>query len=79
MSVIVKTHVIKIGNSRGIRIPKLLLAQTGIGAEVELELQGDTIIMRVPQHPRAGWDAAFAEMAVAGDDLDAQHAIITVK
>ncbi len=68
MSVVVKARVIKIGNSRGIRIPKVLLAQTGIGAEVELEVQGDTIIVRAPQHPRAGWEAAFAEMAVAGDD-----------
>ncbi len=68
MGVVVKARVIKIGNSRGIRIPKLLLAQTGIGEEVELEAQGDSIIVRASRDPRAGWDAAFAEMAAAGDD-----------
>lgn len=69
MSVVVTARVIKIGNSRGIRIPKVLLAQAGIDAEVELEVQGDAIIVRAPQHPRAGWDAAFVVMALAGDDL----------
>ena len=68
MSAIVKARVIKIGNSRGIRIPKLLLDETGIGEDVELEVQGNVIVVRAAPHPRAGWDAAFAEMGAAGDD-----------
>jgi len=62
----VKARVIKMGNSRGVRIPEALLVQAGIGAEVEA--QGDVITIRAVQHPRAGWDATFAAMALAGDD-----------
>ena len=68
MSTVVKPRVIKIGNSRGIRIPKVLLDQTGIAEEVELEAHGNTIVVRGVQPARAGWDAAFAAMAAAGDD-----------
>jgi antitoxin component of MazEF toxin-antitoxin module len=33
------TTIISIGNSRGIRIPKLLLDESGLGREVELEVK----------------------------------------
>jgi antitoxin MazE len=74
MSIVVKARVIRIGNSRGVRLPKTLLAQSGIEDEVELEVQGESIIIRPVQSPRAGWDAAFAVMAATGDDalLDAE-------
>ena len=68
MTTVVKARLIKIGNSRGIRIPKLLLDQTGIGQDVELEVQGDVIVVRAAQHPRADWDTAFVAMGATGDD-----------
>ena len=43
-----KTRLIKIGNSQGIRIPKLLLEQVGLANEVELEVQQDQIVIRPP-------------------------------
>ena len=63
-----KTRVVRIGNSRGIRIPKVLLEQTGLPEEVELSADGDSIVIRPAKRPRAGWDAAFREMALLGDD-----------
>jgi antitoxin MazE len=63
-----KSHIIKIGNSQGIRIPKPLLAQAGLHDEIEIEVQGDTLVIRAVHHPRAGWEEAFAAMAAAGDD-----------
>ena len=68
-----KTRIIRIGNSQGIRIPKLYLQQTGLGEEVELEVQDSEIVIRSTQHPRQGWDEAFQVMAAHGDDklLDA--------
>jgi antitoxin MazE len=63
-----KTRVVRIGNSRGIRIPKVLLEQTGLPEEVELSADGDSIVIRPAKRPRAGWDAAFREMALRGDD-----------
>jgi antitoxin MazE len=64
----VKTHIVRIGNSRGVRLPKLLLAQTGLADEVEVEAQGHQLIIRPVRAPRAGWAEAFAGMAAAGED-----------
>jgi antitoxin MazE len=63
-----KTHLIRIGNSRGIRIPEPLLAQTGLQDEVELEVEGHRLIISALSHPRAGWEEAFEAMARQGDD-----------
>jgi len=63
-----KSRVVRIGNSRGIRIPKLLLEQTGLRGEVEISADGDTLVIRPACRPRTGWAAAFQEMAQRGDD-----------
>jgi antitoxin MazE len=63
-----KTRIVRIGNSRGIRIPKPLLEQTGLNGDVEVSAEGDALIIRPAAKPRAGWDAAFKEMAERGDD-----------
>ncbi|MBN1946023.1 MAG: hypothetical protein JW797_10125 [Bradymonadales bacterium] len=64
-----KAHIIKIGNSKGIRIPQVLLEQAGISGEVELIAREGAILIRSTSRPRTGWDAAFREMAELGDDL----------
>jgi antitoxin MazE len=63
-----KTRIVRIGNSKGIRIPKLLLEQTGLDGEVEIEAQQNSLLIRSARKPRDGWSKAFREMAVAGDD-----------
>jgi antitoxin MazE len=63
-----RTKIIKIGNSQGVRIPRLFLDQTGLGEEVELEAVDDQIIIRPIAYPRQGWDEAFEKMAESGDD-----------
>ena len=63
-----RAHIVKIGNSQGIRIPKPLLDQTGIKDDVELEVDKTQIIIRPISHPRSGWDNAFRSMAEYGDD-----------
>ena len=63
-----KTRIVRIGNSQGIRIPKPLLEQTGLCGEVEISAQDDSLIIRPARRPRAGWTAAFQEMASRGDD-----------
>jgi antitoxin MazE len=74
MSTVLKTRIIKIGNSQGIRIPKLLLDQLGLEDEVELEVQENQLVIRSTHQPRAGWDEQFRQMAERGDDalLDAE-------
>jgi antitoxin MazE len=62
------TRIIKIGNSRGVRIPKPLLEQTGLENEVELKVQDNQIVIGPIENPRQGWEEAFQEMARQGDD-----------
>jgi antitoxin MazE len=63
-----KMQIIQIGNSQGIRIPKVLLEESGISGEVDVELHPDGILIRNAQKPRAGWDDAFKTMAENEDD-----------
>ena len=63
-----KTRIVRIGNSRGIRIPKILLEQSGLSDEIELEVKDRLIIIRNAQKPRAGWEGRFRAMAANGDD-----------
>jgi len=74
MAAVIKSRIVKIGNSQGIRIPKLLLEQTSLEDEVELVLEEDQIIVRPVQHVRQGWEEAFKAMGKQGDDelLDAE-------
>jgi len=63
-----KTLIIRIGRSQGIRIPKALLEQSGLSGAVEISALGGALIIRPAATPRAGWDAAFKKMAERGDD-----------
>ena len=75
-----KTRIVRIGNSQGVRIPRPLLEQSGLGDEVELEVQDGQIVIRaVQRHPRAGWEADFQRMAEHGDDalLDGDVSVTT--
>ncbi len=63
-----RTRIVKIGNSQGIRIPKLLLERSNLAEEVELEAEDDRIIIRSMKQPRQDWESAFRVMAERGDD-----------
>lgn len=63
-----RSRIIKIGNSQGIRIPKLFLEQTGLVDEVEMEAQESQIIIRSVSYPRQGWEEAFKAMRINDDD-----------
>ncbi len=75
----VKTRIVKIGNSQGVRIPKILLDQVALGDDVELVLQEGQIVIRPAFPVRHGWDEAFRAMAEAGDDkiLDGDELLLT--
>ncbi len=70
-----RTRIVRIGNSQGIRIPKPLLEQAGLSGDVELVLAGGVLIVKRAQ-ARQGWDAAFQAMTEEGADriLDALDA-----
>jgi antitoxin MazE len=54
----VKTRLVRIGNSRGVRIPKPLLDQVGLEDEVELRVLKDAIVIKAADAPRARWAEA---------------------
>jgi antitoxin MazE len=61
--------VIKIGNSRGIRLSKTLLERYHIKDTVDLILEKGQIIIKPLSRPRKGWEKAFMEMNTNGDDI----------
>ena len=63
-----KSQIIQIGNSQGIRIPKVLLEESGLKGDVDLEIHAEGILIRNIQKPRAGWDEAFKSMAENDDE-----------
>jgi len=63
------TKIVPIGNSRGIRIPKALLDDCGFSEEAELQPKNGTLVLRPIGTIRAGWSAAFREMADNQDDF----------
>ena len=63
-----KAKVVKIGNSRGIRLPKAILEEVGFGEDVLLEASRGAIVIRPASRPRSNWAALFKEMAQHGDD-----------
>lgn len=63
-----KTRIVSIGNSQGIRIPKPLLEQTGLSGEVEISAENGALVIRPARKPREGWAQAFQKMAQRGDD-----------
>jgi antitoxin MazE len=76
MTVMIRSKVVKIGNSRGIRIPRTLLEQAGLTDEVEMTVEGNRLIVHSAHLPRAGWEARFAEMAEKGDDQLLDEAVL---
>lgn len=58
----------RIGNSRGIRIPRTVIEQCGFGSLVELEVREGCLVVRPVDRRRLGWDDAFRRMAEQGDD-----------
>ena len=63
-----RTKIVRIGNSRGIRIPKPLLEETGLEGEVEIVAEDRGLVVRPIRSPRDGWARAFIEMAERGED-----------
>ncbi len=63
-----KTRIIQIGNSRGLRIPKVLLDQAQLPEEVELYVEPGQLIVRAARRPRAGWAEAARAMHQRGED-----------
>ena len=63
-----KTRIVRIGNSRGIRLPKLALEEAQLPEEVELQAERGRIVISAARRPRAGWAEAARRMRARGED-----------
>ena len=63
-----RANVVRIGNSRGVRIPKALLEQCGIVDAVDITIDDRRLVLSPIGRPREGWAEAAGAAAVRGDD-----------
>lgn len=63
-----EVSIIKIGNSKGLRLSKDLLSRYNIKDKVELILEKGYILLKAKSEPRKGWDEAFKKMRDSEDD-----------
>jgi antitoxin MazE len=64
----IKTELVRIGNSRGIRIPKPIIEQCGLGDTVQLRIENDCLVIVPERNPRNGWKEAFQAAGAARED-----------
>jgi len=63
-----KARIVRIGNSRGVRIPKPVIEQIGLGDDIEMVVREGALVITPRGRARAGWGEAFRDMAARGDD-----------
>jgi antitoxin MazE len=65
-----KVELVRVGNSRGIRIPKPIIEQCGFTDAVDLRIENDHLVIAPARVPRQGWEEAFrAAGSSAHDEL----------
>ena len=64
-----KARLIRIGNSRGVRLPKAVIEQAGLGDEIELTVAGHRVVIGPVHQPRAGWAEAARRLAAESKGL----------
>jgi len=72
-----RTRIVKIGNSQGVRIPKALLEESGLQGEVDMSVRDGVLLITALGQPRQGWSEAFRQMAQQGDDELLDNGIAT--
>ena len=63
-----KTRLVRIGNSRGVRLPKAIIAQAGLTEEVELGVRDGAVVIARATSARSGWADAARQMRQRGED-----------
>ncbi len=63
-----KQRIIKIGNSKGLRLSKSILERYNIKDEIELIFEEERIIIKAVDTPRKNWTEKFIEMQLNDDD-----------
>jgi antitoxin MazE len=65
---VARVSLVKMGSSRGVRLPRLFLEEADLDEEVEMEVQEDQVIIRLVPRPRRNWEKEFEGMTARGDN-----------
>jgi antitoxin MazE len=65
-----KTNLIQIGNSKGIRIPKSFIEQYQLNGEIELIPSKSGLLITSSSKPRNGWEEVFKNSVAGQKDSD---------
>jgi antitoxin MazE len=65
---VARARLVKMGSSRGIRLPRVFLDEAELDEEVELEVLEGQVVVRLVPRPRRGWEKQFDGMTARGDD-----------
>jgi antitoxin MazE len=63
-----KARIVRIGNSRGLRLPKALIEQAELSEDVVLYAEPGRLIVQAVREARVGWAEAAKRMHAAGHD-----------
>lgn len=63
-----RTKLVQIGNSRGVRLPKILLQEAGLTEEVEIRASEGVIVIERVGRPREQWAEAARQVRERNDD-----------
>ncbi len=66
---LMQLDIINIGNSKGLRLPKGILKQCGIGQTVNVKVQDHTLIITPCTSLRKNWEQAFQKMSANSEDI----------
>jgi antitoxin MazE len=72
-----KTRLVRIGNSRGLRLPKPLIEEAGLQDEVEVVLRDGALVITRADHPRAGWEEAVQLLLERREDYVSEESAAT--
>jgi antitoxin MazE len=68
-----KAELVRIGNARGIRIPKSIIEHCGFGDCVDLRVENGHLVITPLRPPREGWEQAFLAAELSShEDLTAE-------
>ena len=68
------TRIVAIGNSRGVRLPKPLIEEAGLGEQVSLRVVDGGLLIEPRSEVRAGWAAAAHLAHERGDEASVEEA-----
>jgi antitoxin MazE len=64
-----KARLIRIGNSRGVRLPKPMIEEAGLREDVELRVREGAVVITSAVRTRVGWAEAARRLRERGGRL----------